>query len=550
MAFDTVIKGGLVVDGTGAAPFAADVAVTADRIVEVGPNLDGDRVLDAGGAIVAPGFIDIHTHYDAQVFWDPCLTPSCFHGVTTVFAGNCGFSIAPVRPEHHELVARTLENVEDMDFAVLMDGVPWDFETFADYLASVERRQPALNFGAFVGHSAVRMAVIGDDAYERAATGAEIEEMRNVVRAAMSAGAVGFSTSYAPVHLGADGKAVPSRFGDTEEFEALTAVLAEMGRGVIEVAGSPYPGGLYDFQRRNGRPVTTPMLASPRVSAQITKHLDEWRAGSNLWPQVTPRPLTMGLTAAQPYILNSMEAMGELVNVSAHERLAAYSNPAWRERLRSEVASASPELDWSGVRLTGSASHPELVDRPLADLGAERGCDPIDVLIDVAVDDVLETSFQIVVGNGDPDGVAALLQTDGMTLGLSDAGAHLGQLCDAAQGTHLLARYVRDRDTLSVEKAVRMLSGLQADLFGLQDRGYLRAGALADIAVIDLDRVEPGPVRRVADLPGGASRLTADQPDGVVHVMVNGVPIVSDNEPLLDALDQRPGQVLSAADLG
>jgi N-acyl-D-amino-acid deacylase len=195
MAFDTVIRGGLVVDGTGAAPFAADVAVTADRIVEVGPDLDGDRALDAGGAIVAPGFIDIHTHYDAQVFWDPCLTPSCFHGITTVFAGNCGFSIAPVRPGHYELVARTLENVEDMDFAVLMDGVPWDFETFADYLASVERSQPALNFGAFVGHSAVRMAVIGDDAYERASAAAEIEEMRGVVRAAMVAGAVGFSTS-------------------------------------------------------------------------------------------------------------------------------------------------------------------------------------------------------------------------------------------------------------------------------------------------------------------------------------------------------------------
>jgi len=521
-----VIKGGTVVDGSGGPAYRADVAIEGDRIVDVAKGLAGDVEIDAGDCIVAPGFIDIHTHFDAQVFWDPALTPSCFHGVTTVVAGNCGFSIAPVRQEHHELVARTLENVEDMSFAALMSGVPWDFSSFADYLGAVRRRRPLLNFSCYVGHSAVRMAVLGDDAYERTATAEEVAVMRQVVRQAMEAGAAGFSSSYVPVHLGAEGKPVPSRFAESSEFEALAAVLTDLDRGVVQISGSAFPEGMYDFQRRNGRPLTTPMLAGPTTQAALARHRAERTTGSNLWPQVTPRPLVMGLSATQPYLLNSITPVGALLGSSPADRVRAYSDPSWRQSVRDSVKDTQLIVNWDKCWIAESATHKELVGRPLSDVAVERGCLPIDVLLDAAVDDGLDTTFQVVVANDDPDSVAELLTSEGVTLGLSDAGAHVSQLCDAPQGTDLLANWVRDRGIVEMEQAIRMLSGLQADLFGFRDRGYLRPGGFADITIFDPATIAPGPIRRVQDLPGGGSRLTADQPEGVAHVLVNGVPVV------------------------
>src|SRR6516164_9232854 len=233
MDAELVIKGGVVVDGTGAPGRRADVALAGGRVTEVGTGLEGDRVLDASGCVVAPGFIDIHTHYDAQVFWDPSLTPSCYHGVTTVVAGNCGFSIAPTRPEHREVIARTLENVEDMNVASLAAGIPWDFSAFPEYLASVERRGVGLNYAAYIGHTALRLFVMGDDAYERTATPDEIGRMQAILREAMLAGAAGLATSFAITHRGVDGKPVPSRFADRAEFEALLDTMREVGRGVV-----------------------------------------------------------------------------------------------------------------------------------------------------------------------------------------------------------------------------------------------------------------------------------------------------------------------------
>src|SRR5688572_1506923 len=218
---ELVIRGGTVVDGTGGPARRADVGVSDGRITEIGDDVSGARVLEADGHIVAPGFIDIHTHYDAQVFWDPALSPSCFHGVTTVVAGNCGFSIAPTRPEHRGLIARTLENVEDMNVASLEAGIPWDFSTFPEYLDAVERRGVGLNYAAYIGHTALRLFAMGDDAYERSATPDEIERMQDILREAMQAGSAGFATSFAMTHRGVDGKPVPSRFADRAEFEAL-----------------------------------------------------------------------------------------------------------------------------------------------------------------------------------------------------------------------------------------------------------------------------------------------------------------------------------------
>src|SRR5207344_657088 len=319
---------------TGAPPFRADVAITDGRVTQIAPDLHGERELDASGCVVAPGFIDIHTHYDAQVFWDPALRPSSYQGVTTVVAGNCGFAIAPTRPENRDAIVGTLENVEDMDAATLAAGISWDFETFPEYLESVRRRGTVLNFTAYIGHSPLRLYVMGDAAYERAATTEEVDRMCELVREAIAAGAAGFSSSFSYAHRGVDGKPVPSRFSDRAEVDALFRAAGEAGKGVILIT----PGeqctyaDVYEWQPRVGRPFTYPLFAAPGG-----KHLEPVRlheagvaSGAQVWPQVTPRPLTMQFTMADAYSLNTGKVFGELLKVSRAVRIAAYRDPAWR----------------------------------------------------------------------------------------------------------------------------------------------------------------------------------------------------------------------------
>jgi N-acyl-D-amino-acid deacylase len=534
---ETVIRGGTVVDGTGAPGVRADVAIAGGRVAEIGTDLDGDRVLDAGDCIVAPGFIDIHTHYDAQVFWDPSLTPSCFHGVTTVVAGNCGFSVAPTRAEHRELITRTLENVEDMDVAALQAGIPWDFTTFPEYLGSVERRGVGLNYAAYIGHTAMRLFVMGEDAYERKATADEVTGLQRVLRDAMAAGAAGFATSFAFPHRGVDGKPVPSRFADRAEFTALLDVMREMRRGVVAIApGEPcLPADMYDLQPRAGVPFTWgALLTSPTGTHRHTLELNRqgWARGAEVWPQVTPRPLSFQFTLDSPYPLAVNEHFAALQNATTEERAGAYADPAWRAGvLRGWEEGVAFGIRWDTYTVGASISHPDLVDRPLVEVARERGTSPFDTMLDLALDEPkLALRVRMIIANDDEAEVAKLLAEEHCTLGLSDAGAHAGQLCDACQATDLLGGWVRDRSVLSIERAVRNLSGQQADILGLVDRGYLRRGAWADVAVFDPATVAPGPIRRVRDLPGGGERLTADQPVGMRHVVVNGTPVQVDGE--------------------
>src|SRR4051812_43455551 len=408
MANETVIKGGTVYDGTGGAGVRADVGIAGGRITEIGPNLDGERILDAGDCVVAPGFIDIHTHYDAQVFWDPALTPSCYHGVTTVVVGNCGFSIAPTREEHHELIARTLENVEDMDVAALAAGIPWDFTTFPEYLASVANHGVGINFAAYIGHTALRLFVMGDDAYERTATPEEIAAMQRVLREAMDAGAAGFATSFAFPHRGIDGKPVPSRFADRAELEALLDTMGEVGRGVVSIAPGEQcsPADMFDLQMKVGVPFTWgALLTSPGRDYRASLDANDagWARGAEVWPQVTPRPLTFTFTLDSPYPLAVNESFSALQNASVEERRRAYADPEWREVMKSRLGVAGGfGLRWDTYTFGASESHPELADRKLIDIATERNVEPLDCLLDLALDEPgLDLRVRTIIANDD-----------------------------------------------------------------------------------------------------------------------------------------------------
>ena len=550
----TVLKGGLVVDGSGRPGFVADVAFEGDRITAIGPSLSGDNEIDVRGLVVAPGFIDIHTHYDAQVFWDPALTPSCFHGVTTVVAGNCGFSIAPTKPSDRDLIARTMEKVEDMDPATLNAGIPWEFETFPEYLAAIRSRGTVLNYASYIGHTPLRLFAMGEEAVGRTATDDEINRMASIVREAMEAGAAGFASSFAVTHRGADGQPIPSRWADHREIEALCKAVGDSGRGVIGVNGGENLSfaECYEMQPRVGAPITYTALLTTATGthlAALEVHKKGMAAGVDVWPQVSCRPLSFSQTLVEPFTLNTNPIFAELMPKSLDERRAAYSDPAWRDRVRESWKNKQGLVPrWESYEVMEAAHSPELVGRRVTDIAAEQGADPFDTLLELALlEPDLRLRVKALLANDDAEGVAILLQADGCTLGLSDAGAHVGQLCDAVLSTDLLGTWVRDRKVLTLEQAVHKLTKVQADLFRFTDRGELRVGAHADVVVFDPATVGTGPVRRVKDFPADGERLTADSPTGMVLTFVNGHKIVENGTLTADALSARPGELLAPA---
>ena len=545
---EIAIRGGTVIDGTGTAGRRADVLVRKGRVVEIGDRLVADRELDASDCVVAPGFIDIHTHYDAQVFWDPALTPSCFHGVTTVVAGNCGFSIAPTRPDHRETIALTLENVEDMNPATLAAGIPWEFESFPEYLASVGKRGTALNFAAFIGHTALRLFHMGDEAYERIATDEEIQAMARSVGEAIDAGAAGLATSFAPTHIGMNGKPVPSRQAELREFETLAGELGRRGRGVLQATIGQNFGfdELYEFQRRIGRPLTyTALLAIPGFwQFGSERHLEERKKGTGVRPQVSCRKLTMQMQLCNPFPFDTAACFAELRAFDRKVREARYRDPVWRKRAVDELSRVALTTRWDKFEIAESEVHPQYVGHSVSELAQKKSVHPFDLMVELSLAENLETRFRYVQSNDDEEGIAHLLQQEEMVLGLSDAGAHVGMLCDAPLPTDLLGNWVRERGTLPLETAVRKLTGEPAELFGFVDRGVLRPGAWADICIFDPRTVAPGPLRRVRDFPADADRLTADAPEGMRHVLVNGTPIRIDGD---SDLGLRPGTLAEIA---
>ncbi|MEY2996576.1 MAG: hypothetical protein RLZZ39_1401 [Actinomycetota bacterium] len=549
-----VLTGGTVVDGTGRPGFRADLAIRGERIVAIGENLTGDTMIDVSGLVVAPGFIDIHTHYDAQVFWDPAMTPSCFHGVTTVVAGNCGFSIAPTRASDRDLIAHTMEKVEDMDPDTLKTGIPWDFESFPEYLDSIRKRGTVLNYAAYIGHTPLRLFVMGAEAVGREATDEEIDEMAGLVGQAMEAGAAGFASSFAVTHRGADGQPIPSRWAGRREIEALCKAVGDSGRGVIGVNGGDNLSlaDCYELQPRVGAPITFTALLTTAQGFHL-KAVETHRAGietgADVWPQVSCRPLAFSQTMVEPFTLNTNPVFAELMPRSLDERRAAYSDPEWRQRVRTAWDNKQGLIPrWDSYEVMESTASPELIGQRISVIAERLGTDPFDTLLDLALlEHDLQLRFKAMVANDDEAGVEKLLQVDRTTLGLSDAGAHVGQLCDAVAATDLLGKWVRDKKVLTLETAIHKLTKVQADLFSFTDRGELREGAFADVVVFDPTTVGPGPVRRVRDFPANGERLTADQPTGMVHTFVNGQAIVRDGNLVESALTDRPGHLVSPA---
>jgi N-acyl-D-aspartate/D-glutamate deacylase len=554
-----VLRGGLVVDGTGGPPVGADVAVDDDRIVAVGevPATRSAEQIDVTGLVVAPGFIDVHTHFDAQVFWDPDLTPSTWHGVTTVVQGNCGFGIAPMRVADRNWMMETLAEVEGMSLETLRAGIPWSFESFPEYLDTLERLALGANVASYVGHTPLRMWVMGAEAAsERAATDDEVTTMCGLLHAALDAGAVGLSTSFAPSHVGARGLPVASRLAGMHELHRLFQETAAAPDSVLGLTyGPPFEiEEIAELSSAMALRVTwgsllTGLYGSEGAAVAMLERGSQ--PGADVWPQVSCKPLTTVIqfreTFHAPFV--SVPAFREIITADPADRESIYRRPQWRAAAREDVRRSWPAgatvphftPDTFGkIWVDESRSRPELIGRRVTDLAAERRAEPFDVMLDLALDEHLDTRFRMARRNTYQDELAALLGDERTLLGVHDAGAHVDALCDANFPSYLLGHWVRERGILTLEQAIWRLSGQPASLFGLKDRGTIRPGAFADVVVFDAETIAPGPEERVWDFPASGDRLISESA-GIEGVWINGRRTRHDGRPVAG---QRPGRLL------
>ena len=546
---DLVIRNALLVDGTGAPPAQGDLAVTSERISGVGKNLGRSlQTLDAGGLALMPGIIDNHTHYDAQLTWDPLASPSPSLGVTTAVIGNCGFTIAPCRPQDRELIMRNLTQVEGMALEVLRAGTRWDFETVPEYFAMLERQGVALNVAGFVGHSSVRTYVMGEEAPKRAATPAEVAKMKEIVLGGVRAGAVGFATSTSANHNGYGGIPMPSRLADEAELRTLAGCLGEAGRGVFMITkgGGTSLGLLEEIAAASSRPVVVAALLHNNVNPRATfDELDAIAAanarGRRMLGAVSCCPLTMDFTLHSPYTFEGLKAWKPAMSLKGEPYRALLRDKSFREAVRAEIANP-----FAGVRLfNGEWDKVFAGQRSIEEIAREAGADPLDAMLDLALSENLDTEFHALLLNSDEEAVGRMLCHPNSLVSLSDAGAHLTLFNDAGFGLHLLGHWVRELKVLSLEEAVWRLTGHPGKTFGIRNRGVLKAGNFADLCLFDPRTVDRGAKKRVQDLPGGGARLITP-PVGVQGVWVNGARVC--DEKGMRELQRLPGKVLREFD--
>jgi N-acyl-D-aspartate/D-glutamate deacylase len=559
---DLVIDNALLIDGTGAPARHGSLAVADGRIAAIGGDVgDGRTRVDAQGLALAPGIIDLHTHFDAQLIWDPFASPSVALGVTSIVIGNCGFTIAPCRAPDRDLTLRNLTHVEGMPLDALRAGVAWEFETYPEYLRMLERRGLVPNVASFIGHSSVRTYVLREDAAKRAATAAEVAEMKRLVVEGLRAGAVGFSTSTLEQHNGENGIPMPSRLADEHELFELTGALGEVGKGVFMLTKGmtttiPW---LERVAERNGRPVNIAALfVDPndpeRVFGEFAEIDAARKRGRELWGHVGCFPLGMEFTLRHPYPLEALIAWRPAIEAEGSDDYRrTLADPGFRRAIKAEARGRSGppnrfsyhSLEHMTIKAAERPEHAPLVGRNVAELARAAGKDPFDWLLDFGLDGELDAMMDCKLFNTNEEQVRELLRRPNAQITLSDAGAHLSFLCDAGFGLHLFGHWVRDRGDLALEQAVRAVTSQPAALYRIRDRGRLAPGAWADLCLFDPATVGRGPKRRVFDLPAGASRI--DTPAVGLHgVWVNGARVVDENGPI--AGSGRPGRLLREFD--
>jgi N-acyl-D-amino-acid deacylase len=554
---DLVIENATLIDGLGTPARHGSLAVKDGRIAAIGDDAGPARErVDAQGLALAPNVIDLHTHYDAQLLWDPFATPSTALGVTSVVIGNCGFTIAPCRPADRDLTLRNLTHVEGMPLDALRAGVDWDFESYADYLRLLERKGTVPNVASFVGHSSVRIFVLRDDASKRAATKAEVAQMKDIVSDALRAGAVGFSTSTLEQHNGENGIPMPSRLADEHEMTQLIGALGEAGKGVFMLTKGmtttvPW---LEQIAARTGRPVNIAALfVDPNDPDRVFAELEQIGAargrGRELWGHVPCFPLGMEFTLRHPYPLEALLAWRPAIEAEGSQHYQRIlSDPAFRAAIKAEARGRTVpnrfsyhSLEHMTIKEVSQPRHADLVGRNVAELARAKGVDPFDWFLDFGLDGELDALVDCKLFNTDEEALGRLIRHPHAQVTLSDAGAHLAFLCDAGFGLHLFGHWSRERGDLTLEQAVQMVTSKPADLYRMQNRGRLAPGAWADLILFDPAAVGRGPKRRVFDLPGGASRV--DTPAIGLHgVWVNGVRAVDENGPIADC--GRPGKLM------
>ena len=558
---DWVIRNVLLLDGTGVAARRADVSVQGGRIAEVcSPGSAGaaSQSVDASGLALMPGIIDNHTHYDAQITWDPWCSPSPELGVTTAVIGNCGFTIAPCRQSDREQIMRNLTQVEGMSLDVLRAGIDWQFETVSDYLGFIERRGTVPNIAAFVGHSSIRTYVMGEAASDRAASDDEIDQMCELLRRGLRDGAVGFATSTSPAHNGEGGLPMPSRLADDGELSRLVSVLGEMATGVFMLTkgGHTKVDFLESLAAQSGRPVIVAALLHNSTNPNaVFADLDAIEAakhrGRQMLGAVSACPLTNDFTLHSPYPVEGLNSWRPLLALKGEAFVRELRSASRREAIRAELASPAVfrlfNGEWDKVHVVEvRRSVNRLYEhRDVASLAAEAGVDPLDFMLDLAISEDLDTVFSAVLLNSDEQAVARLLRHPASLVSLSDAGAHLTFFNDAGFGLHLLGHWVRDKGVLSLSEAVHKLTDEPARLFGFSGRGRIAPGFQADLLLFDPARVGREAKRRVRDLPAGGARLITP-PRGVHGVWVNGVRVIGERGERLDLgqASRLPGALL------
>jgi N-acyl-D-aspartate/D-glutamate deacylase len=555
MSYDLVIRNGLVIDGTGKPRYRADVAIANGKVAEIGKVREGaKRTIDADGLVVAPGFVDPHTHYDAQICWDGAVTPSSWHGVTSVVMGNCGVGIAPCKPAAREIAMRDLVNVEGIPFDVLNKGITWDWETFPQFMDAAAARRPSLNLAFMAPLTPFRHYVMGEASMERAATPEETAKIAALIGEAVDAGALGFSSTTLNQHIGFEGKPLACRNASREEMKAYANALKARGKGAIEIALTRQVGVLEQDQcelldfllDESGRPVTFIALFDRDDIPEAVR--DTLRRAAPMIakgarPQTSPLPLTREVNMDNPFSFAAFPSWKRVfADTSKEAQKKVYADPAFRNQFREDLKNPTGFGNWGRIAVyaTKDAALKHLEGKSVAQIAREQGKDGVDAFLDTVLADNLEVELTMASWNTREDRMRELLNNKAILMALGDGGAHVDMLCDAGYPTYLLGTWVREKQAITLEEGVRKLTSDPADLFGLKDRGRLAQGAPADVAIFDPERIgSTNHGERRYDLPGGAKRMVMPS-KGVEYTVVNGA-ITWEQGQLTDA---KAGEVL------